>query len=597
MELTIFLALLVAALVSSPFGRGLGEQTATFAATALGALAALLAWVVCIGTLGDDAGPRSVFIAPWIESGTLASEIAFEVDGVSSLSVAIALTIAVFAQLYGATLSTPKTLRRVGDCRAMRLVSSTALLASAAFVVIFASGTLLFGAGLIAFTVASALILDFNVRSAGAGRAAARGLLVCLTGALLSLLAAGTLFAAGDAVSFEVLTSLAGDMPARPVTLALGLAGLAFTAPVPFLPWALKASEAPGALAALLSTCAGLVAVTVFLRAQPFLEPDPVVLEGLIAVTAILMPLASLAQQSARARLAAAAFAPVALAVFSALNGNAGAALILLAGHGVALLLMGAALDHVANHAGEAGAGAEHRGAQAAALGGAISATGFGVPVLLGPLALVLPGYLGQAGALASAEAFYWPLVGALVLHALALWAIYLDAFHGRGKKKRDDADTDAEPILSRVTSGGLLALLIAFGVVLGTITGLPGSGPLPGAPLLAGVAGFLLALLFHRVPGARGAAPLRPVFEGPIFLPEIFRMGLETALRSLGRLVSDRLDKSLLEAVFDPLSARLLPGLDRLSGQFNASRAAPWVLGAAVAAALLVTLVTLAGG
>lgn len=597
MELTILLALLLAALISSPIGRGLGEKAATIAATALGTVAAALAWAVFLGTLGEASEPRSVFVMPWIESGTLASEIAFEIDGASSAALAIALSLAAIAQLYGVTLTTPKLLLKVGDSRAMRLASSASLLAGAAFLVILSAGTLLLSAGLIAFALATALALDFNVRSVGAGRAAARGLLVCLIAALLSLLAAAALFAEADAVSFEVLAPLASGLDAAPLTFAFGLAGLALAAALPFPPWALKASEAPGPLAALLSTVAGLMAVTVFLRAEPFLEADPLLLEGLLVATALLAPLAALAQRTARGGLAALASMPVAMAAFAALQGDGMSALILLSGHGLALLLIGVALDHMADHAGEAAVAAQHRGAQITALVAVASAAGLGVPVLLGPVALTLPGYLGQAGALSSAGAFYWPMVVALVLHALALWSLYLGAFHGNAKKKRQESALEREPALSRAMGIVLLALLLAMGVGLGTLLGLKGSGALPAAPLLAGLAGLGLAVLFHVAPVTGAAASLRPVFEGPVFLPEIVRLGLDAPLRTVGRFISDRLDKSLLEAVFAPLSARLLPGLNRRAAQISASRGAPWLLGGVVAAALGVTLVTLAGG
>ncbi|MEM6275778.1 MAG: hypothetical protein AAF714_02430 [Pseudomonadota bacterium] len=596
MELTILLVLLLATLISSPLGRGLGERGAALASTGLGALAAVLAWGVFVGTLGEGYEARTVFVAAWIESGTLASEIAFEVSRASAAIMVIALSLSTAAQFYAIALKTPKKLLKVGDSRAMRMTSSASLLALSLVVVALSAGTLLLSAGLIIFAVAAALALDFNVRSVGAGRAAARGLLIGLCGALLCLLAAGFLFAAADAVSFEVLAPLAESVPAAPMTLAFGLAGLALAASLPFLPWTRKASEVPGALAALLSICAGLVAVTVLLRAQPFLETAPLLLEGLLIATAVLAPLTAFAQQSGRASLAASALAPVALAAFCALNGDGTSALILLAGQGISLLLLGAALDRLTDRAGEEGTAAQTRGAQVAAIAGAASATGFGVPVLLGPLALMLPGYLGQAGVLGTAGALYWPMVATLALHSFAIWVLYLNAFHGHGKKKSDENWPEADSLTNRVANGILLAALLSLGIGVGTMIGTPAEGSLPGAPLVAGLAGLVLAVLSRLVP-VTGAAALRPIFEGPLFLQDIYRLGLEAPLRALGRLIADRLDTSLLELIFEPLSARLLPGLSRRTAQLGASRAAPWAVGVIVAAALLLTLVTLAGG
>ncbi|MEL6688967.1 MAG: hypothetical protein AAFP28_01500 [Pseudomonadota bacterium] len=587
MELTLLLAPLVAALIASPLGAPLGERGASVSALLLGLFAAFLGWIFAL----SEGEALPVFLAPWIGSGTLSAEFALSFDGPAPLLAALMLSTVALAQVFGITMSTPKQLMKVGDSQAMRLQSALSFLSFAMLLVLLAAGTVLLAAGIVLFAVAVSLALDFNLRSVGAGRAAGRALLVVTFGGLLTLVAGAMLYQAADAEAFDILSSLPGlDALSAPLTLAFGLGSLAVMGALPFLMWSVAAKEAPAPLGAVICLLGPIAAVSLAARATPFLEAAPLVLFGLLLATALLAPLMSLAKTGPSGALAAAAITPGVLALQVALMGAIAAAFLVLLGQAIALLLLFGGFMR-----------AKKGGiARAAALIGTLSATGIGVPFTLGPIQVALAGYGGQEAALsrlAGQDWLYWGYVVALALHALALWKLYFCHFHRKAKKPLNEPEPETqvagEMLIARISLGLLIAAAFVAGALSGASTDI--------MPLIAGLVGLVLAAL-HVFVGPVGdlsrsaSAPLQGALAGPLFLPEAVRVFLDTPARAIGAFVSNTMDRSILELVFEPLTARLFPALSRQAMQAQRSRFFPLVLGAIVAAALVVTIVTMAG-
>ncbi|MCH2075364.1 MAG: hypothetical protein MK180_00560 [Rhodobacteraceae bacterium] len=587
MELTLLLAPLVAALIASPLGAALGERGASVSALLLGLFAAFLGWVFAL----SDGSAVPVYLAPWVESGTLSAEISLTFGGSAPILVVLMLTSVALAQIFGITLSTPKRLMKVGDSQAMRLQSTLSSLSFSMLLVLLASGTVLLVAGILLFAVAAYLALDFNLRSVGAGRAAGRALLVVTFSGVLALVAGAALFQAADADAFDILSNVPDTEALRaPLTLAFGLGALALMGALPFLLWSVAAKEVPAPLGAVICLLGPIAAVSLAGRALPFLETAPVILFWLLLATALLAPLMSLAKPDSNGALAAAAITPGVLALQVAFMGSMAAAFLVLAGQAVALLLLFGSYMR-----------AERAGiARIAALVGTLSSTGIGLPLALGPVQFSLAGFSGQGASLsllAATDWLYWGYVAALVLHALALWKLYFTRFHAKQKKPMNEAEPASAPegemLIARISLGLLMAAALIGGAVAGQSTEI--------MPLIAGLIGAVLAAIHVFVAAVgdaarRASSPLQGALTGPLFLPDAARLLLDAPARAIGGFVAERLDKSLLEVVFEPLTARLFPALSRQAAQAQRSRFFPLVLGAVVAAALVVTIVTMAG-
>ncbi|MEM9853765.1 MAG: proton-conducting transporter membrane subunit [Pseudomonadota bacterium] len=615
MELTLISLPLLAALAAGPFARAFGEIAASIIALLLGAVAAILAGLLALGAMRGAREP--VFIGGWFESGTLSAEILFRTDAFALSASAFAAVFVFALQAVGMRLKTPAPFAKFGESKRARFQCLLSLIGFALIWAALSGGLVTLVAGLVFVAVAISMALDFNFLSQNAGRAAARGLLITFTAALLAMAAAAFVYQQADGDSFEPVMSLAAEIAAGPQATALAwgvaLAALALAAALPFYPWSADAADTAPEMAAALQVLPPLAAILLIERLAPFSASGLVGPLWLCGGTALIAALAAATTGSVKRALGALSLGPVALALLVALSGAPALALILLAVHaGVHTLLWlayGALIQWLDGDCDLRAMGGLKRSFPAAHLAAFIATlagSGFGVPVIYGAVPLAMSGFVAQQSALglafAGGQALFGLLFTALMLQAFALWRLYLAAFQGalRSRKHLKEAsEPHVAPLFERVAYGVLIAAAIAMGAAASALFGLPAaSEPARTAPLFAFAIGLLAALFFAKFPKlARlpdGALAFYADFTG---LVALYGKGLGAVVAALGAFFAQTLDRRLFDALFDPLSRWLLPKLGRSAGQAQAARGFRFVLGFLVLALLVVTMVTMAGG
>ncbi|MEM6727751.1 MAG: hypothetical protein AAF618_04565 [Pseudomonadota bacterium] len=599
MELFLISAPLIGALISGPLGQAIGEKAASYVALALGLFAALLAVLVAVRYAAGE-GPYTVFLAGWLESGTLTGELALYVDGLGVAVAAFASTLIALFQVHAVTLKALPGEEKPGEGRRMRLQNALSFLHFAALLVLFAGGLVVFGAALLVLALALCLAMDFHFLSKNASKSAGRALLFALVAAAALLVLTAALFVQDDADALETLFDLAAPLSAVPwlaAIAAFALAGL-----LPFSPWLTDASEAPAELAAALFSLMAALAVFVILRFAPWGGLESPLAAWLALLTAVLGALMALGQDFIRRSLAAASLVPSGLAVALALAGQGTQALAIVAsfaaGYALLWLSYGAVARRLPPSQETKALGGLRSHFPAAHLGaffGTLAVSGFGLPVLYLGVPTGLAPFMAQNAALGALEgAFYWGAVAALFLQSLALWRLYLVVFQGQPRSKKLAASlphVGRAPALARAVLAIFALILAAGGGFLAPF--LPTAAAVSAVPLMASIGGLLAALALKR---SLGAAPVRASGAPLSLVLRGFEDGLGVVTDRTGTFIADRLDRSLFDALFDPLSRWLLPKLDRSAGQAQTARAFPIILGFVIAGLLILTVVTMAG-
>ena len=334
---------------------------------------------------------------------------------------------------------------------------------------------------------------------------------------------------------------------------------------------------------------------------------------ALVLASAVAAGAVALSQNDLRRALGAMSLTPAALTLLAALLGGFDVALMVFGVHAIGHLLL--SLSYGAVTGSDTGGSADIRQmgglrvraptAHFTALLGTLAVTGFGVPILLSNLPLAFSGHVAQGALLTLADrtgpVVFGIVVAALFLQAAALWRLYLRVFTGKSRDKKpaqaDKSDEGAPtPMIARV-----VLVLLALAAVLGGVILTRGAAvpALLWHPMLACLAGSALAVGTGFLPSKTidTLDPAQGFVSSHGRLEKAFDVLFGAPAAALGTLLVDRIDRGLLERLFAPLARKLLPGLTRRADQAQATRAFPYALGFVVAGALVITLVTMAGG
>ncbi|MEO0486074.1 MAG: hypothetical protein AAF092_09190 [Pseudomonadota bacterium] len=624
MDLLLLLIPFVAAFSAGPLTRVAQESAVAVSLLTAAFLTLGLSWVALAAATAQGAGTERVLWQLWFESGTLTVDVVLSADLTTRAVVAVLATLFALAQLQCWTVVTPKKLQKTNESLRVRAMVGLHLLTGAlVFLSAAGSAVTLFAAALIA-ALATGLAVDFNLRSQLAGRVASKALLVILAGALCLGLVAAMIYARFDADALSVVFAAFEGSPALSPGWALAIAAmaLAFGAALPFLPWTLYTATAPSPVTAAVQGLLPIAGVLVLLRLGPLAEDLGAVglaAAGFAALTALFGASASLFKGELRKALGLAAMAPVGVALAVALLGHAHAALAVVLAHGALVMLLWFAYSAVARGLAEdtdlrhmGGLAAHFQGPHLAALVGTLGATGLGLPFAVAGIPVALPGYGAQVAGLAAVEGaspgLFAALSVALFLNALALWRIYLRVFRGAEKSRnaRLDPEQTSEPRVSRSVEAVLIVLILGAMPIAALVHPQKDAGPVGLAdyvPLIASVGAFvvswlsLIALPALGSGASRMTAPVSALAVDLWGVPRLYLSALERPALAIGANVGRGGARWGLSAWTERAAAALLPALTRHASAARRAKAFPIVLGALVAAALVLTLVTMAGG
>ncbi|MEM9708846.1 MAG: proton-conducting transporter membrane subunit [Pseudomonadota bacterium] len=277
MELSLLLAPLVGALVTGLTWRWIGEAAALWTGAVFAVLAALLSGLLLFFY---DGTPDIVLIARFIETGSLSTDWAVLVDGLSLSFALLATGLGAGVHLY-LVLGTGDVNYRDGETHRARSSAYLSLLVFAALLFFFASDVAQLLAGWGGIGAAIYLLIGLYHRKPAATAAAIKSALIDRIGDGMVLLAAAVLFVATDSLSFDVVFSSGASLGAQsPFGGSLAdMAGIflmvaAFTkaGQILFHGWLIDGTSAPAtalALAVPISIGAGLYLV---LRMGPVAE-------------------------------------------------------------------------------------------------------------------------------------------------------------------------------------------------------------------------------------------------------------------------------------------------------------------------------------
>lgn len=601
MEITILLAPVLGAVLCGFGWRLMGETAALWTALAFTALAGVLSWVIYAGF---DGTPQDVQLLRFIESGTLSSDWALRVDGLSSVLMVLVTSLCALVQLGTLAYVAREDRFDPGEVYRPRLMAYLGLMGSAMLVLVMAENLLQMLAGWGLVGVGTYLLVSFIYRKPGANAAGAKALVIDRIGDGALLLASLLIYRVADSVRFEDVFAVAPDLgqatlrvlgaewtAATLIGLLLVLAAMAKSAQVVLHVWAADASAAPApGLALLLS--AGPLAAGAFLlcRMAPVLvlSPDALWALGLIGIlTAFVAGAAALVETDIKRLLAHAGCAHVGFIFVAAGAGAFDVALdhlvvvatclaLITLGAGLVIKAMGQDLDM--RHAG----GLRQRMPVTfwlmvlGMLG--ITAIGLplGTPVGFGGFATL--SMLSQSLWSGGAQGLFWLQLGALALLSFVGWRLIAVLFMGkpRGNKKRHAQITDGA-VLALVP----MAVMASAAAVLG-MRGTSGSEALTAptwvatAPLLATLLGTLAALaIYLRAPTmparlAERATALRRLMQNGGYIDAAYTALITRPALAFGALLAAGPFGAASEDAAQPRALPLLPLAQRVSDRLH---------------------------
>jgi len=285
-ETIILFAPLVGALICGFGWKFLGETAATWIATGLLFLAALLSWVVF---LTFDGVTQQIPILRWIESGSLATEWAIRMDRLTAIMLIVVTTVSALVHLYSFGYMAHDVNFRDGEVYRPRFFAYLSFFTFAMLMLVTADNLLQMFFGWEGVGVASYLLIGFYYRKPSANAAAIKAFVVNRAGAFgfalgifaLFFLVDSTnltdIFAAAPELAETQLRFLWADWNAvEVICLLLFIGAMGKSAQLFLHTWLPDAMEGPTPVSALIHA-ATMVTAGVFLicRMSPLMEFAP----------------------------------------------------------------------------------------------------------------------------------------------------------------------------------------------------------------------------------------------------------------------------------------------------------------------------------
>ncbi len=454
MTTILLFAPLVGALVCGFGWRLIGEQAATWFATALLFLAALLSWIVF---LGFDSETQHIALLRWIESGTLSTEWSIRLDRLTAIMLVVITTVSALVHLYSVGYMAHDDNFHEGESYRPRFFAYLSFFTFAMLMLVTADNLLQLFFGWEGVGVASYLLIGFYFRKPTANAAAIKAFVVNRVGDFAFLLGIFALYFLVDSIRLDDIFAAAPGIAQTRISFAWGefnaaelVAFLLFfgamgkSAQLLLHTWLPDAMEGPTPVSALIHA-ATMVTAGVFLvcRMSPLIEYAPYAKSFIIfmgAATAFFAATVGLVQNDIKRVIAYSTCSQLGYMFVAAGAGIYGAAMFHLFTHAFfkAMLFLGAgSVIHATHHEQDmrryGGLRRHIPYTYWAMLIGTLAITGVGIPLT----------YIGFAGFLskdaivesawASGSQFaFWSLVIAAAMTSFYSWRLMFLTFHGQ---------------------------------------------------------------------------------------------------------------------------------------------------------------------
>ncbi|MEL7300094.1 MAG: hypothetical protein AAFM92_06895 [Pseudomonadota bacterium] len=573
--------------------------------------AAFLAWIA----YGGGALAQAVLLSPWIESGSLSTEIVLEPGATGLLFIALTLTLGALSQVMVHDLPVLAQKPKVRADGKARLSVIHGLFLAAALLFFAATDTVQMLGGLLLMAWFGSQLAGFDYRSQAAGRAAQRVLVPLLLAVLVLALAAAALFAGRDGAGFEILFAepLTGETSAFGRAALLGsVASLAILLSAAILlgllfahVWLAETALTPTPAMPLLPIVCALAAYWLIdTHGTVLTDAHRALLAALGTISAVVLAALAILQQEIRRSVALLAGSVGGIVALMLALGFADIALAHLLAQASCLALLLWGVSSIATRGDECdlwqlgGRKAAFRTHYGAMLVGAAGLSGLGLPFPYDGAVLGLGGF-ASTGVLLSAlhgTGYFTPVIAALVLTSFAIWRVIVMTFEGNPRSTLPE--DIAEP---SVTRGVLIAA--GFLVVLTTLwVPDPASIAAPtwvsAVPLICFAAGLTLAAFFFvlRLGWAKALSRRLPAPGGALAAETLVGALIKRPAGWAGETLGHKLDASGLDALMLRLARSLHPSLTQLWARFNAGRTAPYAITALVGLVLLSTILAMVG-
>ena len=485
MEVTILFAPLVGAVLCGFGWRLIGEAAATWLATGLLFLAAVLSWIVFLGFGGET---EQIHLFRWIESGTLAADWAIRLDRLTAIMLVVVTTVSSLVHLYSFGYMAHDPQWESGESYRPRFFAYLSFFTFAMLALVTADNLVQMFFGWEGVGLASYLLIGFYYRKHVANAAAIKAFIVNRVGdfgfalgifaiyLLVDSIDFSDIFAAAPEIAGMRITAFGGSFnAANLVAVLLFIGAMGKSAQLFLHTWLPDAMEGPTPVSALIHA-ATMVTAGVFLvcRMSPLFEyaPGALTLVTVIgASTAFFAATVALVQNDIKRVIAYSTCSQLGYMFVAAGVGMYSAAMFHLFTHAFfkALLFLGAgsviqAMHHEQDMRNYGGLRGRLPWTFGAMLVGTLAITGVGIPLTSYGLA----GFLSKDAIVESAWAGattygFWLLVSAAAMTAFYSWRLVFLTFFGEGRGDGHSHAHVCESPLTMLVPLGALSLGAIF--------------------------------------------------------------------------------------------------------------------------------------
>jgi len=488
METTILFAPLVGALLCGFGWRVFGEAAATWIATGLLFLAAILSWVVFLGFDGET---RIIQIFRFIESGSLSTDWSIRLDRLTAIMLIVITTVSALVHLYSQGYMENDSQFREGESYKPRFFAYLSFFTFAMLALVTSNNLVQMFFGWEGVGVASYLLIGFYYRKPTANAAAIKAFVVNRVGDFGFALGIFALFFLTDSIDFDIVFEAGPELAATEmsflwgnwnaanlVAILLFIGAMGKSAQLILHTWLPDAMEGPTPVSALIHA-ATMVTAGVFLvcRMSPIFEFAPeaqtfIVVLG--ATTAFFAATVGLVQNDIKRVIAYSTCSQLGYMFVAAGVGVYSAAMFHLFTHAFfkAMLFLGAgsvihAMHHEQDMRNYGGLRKKIPYTYWAMMIGTLAITGVGIPLthigfagFLSKDAIIESAFAGGTGAATYA---FWALVIAAMFTSFYSWRLIFLTFYGEQRGDKHTHDHAHESPWTMLVPLGVLALGAVF--------------------------------------------------------------------------------------------------------------------------------------
>jgi len=651
----ILFAPLVGAIIAGFFWRLTGEKAATYIATGLLFLAAILSWVVFLGFDGET---QRIQLLRWVESGSFSTDWAIRLDRLTAIMLIVVTTVSALVHLYSLGYMAHDDNWRKGEVYRPRFFAYLSFFTFAMLMLVTADNLLQMFFGWEGVGVASYLLIGFYYRKPSANAAAIKAFVVNRVGDFGFALGIFALFWYVDSISFDAVFAAAPalaetridflgfDLNAvETIAVLLFIGAMGKSAQLFLHTWLPDAMEGPTPVSALIHA-ATMVTAGVFLvvRMSPVFEYAPQALAFVVvigATTAFFAATVGLVQNDIKRVIAYSTCSQLGYMFVAAGVGVYQVAMFHLFTHAFfkAMLFLGAgSVIHGMHHEQDmrryGGLRTKFPYTFWAMLIGTLAITGVGIPLTH----FGLSGFLSKDAIIESAFAAptavsqyaFWVLVAAAAMTSFYSWRLMFLTFWG---KPRGDKHTHEHAHESPMVMLVPLAVLAVGSVAAGMVwysdffgsTAEVGAffGPsvftaegntvlrdahyvpawVKASPFVAMLGGLALSWLFYI---ARPDLPKRlaesqwPAYNFLLnkwYFDEIYDFLFVRPAGWLGRTLWKRGDGSVIDGAINGFAMGIIPALTRLSGRAQSGYLFHYAFAMVMGVVIFVTWLAIRGG